>query len=68
MLSAWEQGQSLPAEIEQYLKDASERGTLDQLRSALQIRAGGAMDFQTSPLPLHLSMPEELGGNLRVGS
>lgn len=68
MLSAWEQGQSLPEEIEQYLKDASERGTLDQLRSALQIRAGGAMDFQTNPLPLHLSMPEELGGNLRVGS
>lgn len=36
IIAAWEQGQSLPPEIEQYLKEQSERGTL---RSGLNLRA-----------------------------
>jgi hypothetical protein len=38
IITAWEQGQSLPPEIEQYLKEQSERGTLSSgldLRSVL---------------------------------
>ncbi|KAH9826299.1 hypothetical protein Tdes44962_MAKER03559 [Teratosphaeria destructans] len=38
IITAWEQGQSLPPEIEQYLKEQSERGTLSaglDLRSVL---------------------------------
>ena len=41
ILAAWEQGRSLPPDIEQYLKEESERGTLPDLRSAIASRASG---------------------------
>lgn len=39
ILAAWEQGRSLPPDIEQYLKEESERGRLPDLRSVIASRA-----------------------------
>lgn len=52
IITAWEQGQSLPPEIEQYLKEQHERGTLSvgmDLRSVLNRRAANGYAPPTSP-------------------
>ncbi|KAK3710468.1 hypothetical protein LTR37_010311 [Vermiconidia calcicola] len=52
IITAWEQGQSLPPEIEQYLKEQHERGTLSvgmDLRSVLNRRATSGYAPITAP-------------------
>lgn len=53
ILAAWEQGRSLPPDIEQYLKEESERGNLADLRSALANRASSSY----VPLPTSATSP-----------